>query len=291
MKRPMKNSSDPSAKKKASKTIVSTSTRWLKRTVNLPGYLLAESAEREREEEAKAIKAIKRAVQEGPKDEDDTAVEDFTSGGVFASADDYADMINDDDANAVDPSKLDDEDADADEDEGDIDVNDDDESDDDDDENDDDDDDDESDEEPSPPPKTRSSSSKKTKTLKSSSKSPRVPVEDAPQLRVTRSSNARVASHRSLAIDTVKRASFIHSFIHSRIPPRARPKRLAAPNSLCTPFWLTFDRSRLDIQWVKRKTSPPRLTGRALEIASDFNLVRTRRRDLDRPLRPDARAR
>ena len=152
-----------------------------------PGYLLAESAEREREEEAKAIKAIKRAVQEGPKDEDDTAVEDFTSGGVFASADDYADMINDDDANAVDPSKLDDEDADADEDEGDIDVNDDDESDDDDDDNDDDDD-DESDEEPSPPPKTRSSSSKKTKTPKSSSKSPRVPVEDAPQLRVTRSS-------------------------------------------------------------------------------------------------------
>ena len=152
-----------------------------------PGYLLAESAEREREEEAKAIKAIKRAVQEGPKDEDDTAVGDFTSGGVFASADDYADMINDDDANAVDPSKLDDEDADADEDEGDIDVNDDDESDDDDDENDDDDD-DESDEEPSPPPKTRSSSSKKTKTPKSSSKSPRVPFEDAPQLRVTRSS-------------------------------------------------------------------------------------------------------
>ena len=36
MKRPTKNSSDPSAKKKASKTIVSTSTRWLKRTVNRP---------------------------------------------------------------------------------------------------------------------------------------------------------------------------------------------------------------------------------------------------------------
>ena len=32
------------------------------------------------------------------------------------------------------------------------------------------------------------------------------------------------------------------------------------------------------------------MIGCALEIASDFNLVRTRRRDLDRPLRPDARA-
>ena len=134
---------------------------------------------------------------------------------MFASADDYADMINDDDANAVDRPSFDGEDAGIDKDEGDIDVNDDDESDDDDDENDDDDDDDESDEEPSPPPKTRSSSSKKTKTPKSSSKSRASPSRTPLNFASRDRPNARVASHRSLAIDTVKRASFIHSFIHA----------------------------------------------------------------------------
>ena len=102
MKRPMKNSSRSERQEEGIEDDRFNLDAMAKAYGKPPGYLLAESAEREREEEAKAIKAIKRAVQEGPKDEDDTAVEDFTSGGVFASADDYADMINDDDANAAD---------------------------------------------------------------------------------------------------------------------------------------------------------------------------------------------
>jgi len=87
-----------------------------------PGYLLKESEAKEREAEDKAVKAIKRAVDEGPMETDgnDVSMEDFTNGDIFASADDYASMIDDDYKHAVDPSKLDD-DEDADED-ADIDV-------------------------------------------------------------------------------------------------------------------------------------------------------------------------
>ena len=53
-----------------------------------PGYLIREAAERERAAEAKAIEAIKRAVQRTPTgaNDEDTIDDDFTAGGVFASA-------------------------------------------------------------------------------------------------------------------------------------------------------------------------------------------------------------